>query len=103
MKSLSTQRRVYCLYTATTATANGQWRRSVSNVVRIQSLSLPLPSLPFPLSLEVGPLIQLGDLGKRCKLLCWGPQTILVHFEEWRNAAGGIQDARFQTTENGFP
>jgi len=33
----------------------------------------PSPSLPFPpLPLEVGPLIQLGGLGERCKLPQWG-------------------------------
>ena len=45
---------------------------------------LPFPSLPFlslpfpPLPLEVGPLIQLGGLGERCKLPQW-PTNDLVH------------------------
>ena len=52
-----------------------QGRQSVSNIVRVQSPSLPLPSSPFPsppLPLEVGPLIQLGGLRERCKLPQWG-------------------------------
>ena len=40
------------------------------------SLPLPSPSFPSPplpsLSLEVGPQIQLGGLGERCKLPQWG-------------------------------
>ena len=44
---------------------NSQGRQSVSNIVRVQSLSPPLP-------LEVGPLIYLEGLGERCKLPQWG-------------------------------
>jgi len=61
----------------------GQWRQRVSNIggddlplpIHPAPLpSTPLPSLPLPpypppsrpLSLEVGPLIQLGGLGERC-------------------------------------
>ena len=36
------------------------------------SLPFPLPPQSLPLRLEVGPLIQLGDLGERCKLPQWG-------------------------------
>ena len=45
----------------------------------LPSPSLPSPSRPLrslspprPLPLEVGPLIQLGGLGERCKLPQWG-------------------------------
>jgi len=66
-----------------------QWRQSVSNIVRVQSPFLPLPSFSPPLR-SIPPLIQLGDLGSAVSshMATMGsgakPQlpTILVHFEE---------------------
>ena len=87
-----------------------QGRRSVSNVVRVQSPSLPLslppirlPSAPLlsPLALEVAPLIQLGGLGSAVSSHS-GVNNDFGAFWGWRNAAGGVKDARFQTTENVF-
>jgi len=65
-------------------------------------LSFPpirLPSAPllFPLPLEVAPLIQVGGLGSEAPAA-----NDFGAFWGWRNAAGGIQDARFQTTERLF-
>ena len=57
------------------------------NIVRVQSISPPLPSPPlssppFPsLPLEVSPLNPAMGSGERCKLPQWGlGRTILVHF-----------------------
>jgi len=47
---------------------NCQWPQSVSNIVRVQSSSLPCSLPSFSLPLEVHPLIQLRGLGERCKL-----------------------------------
>jgi len=76
-----------------------QWRLSVSNIVRVQNPSPSSSSPPFLLHLELGPLIQLGCVGSVGKALAVNE---FGAFWEWRNAAGGIQDARFHTTQNGF-
>jgi len=81
-----------------------------SKVPPLPSSSLPLPSSPLrspPLPLEVGPLIQLGGLEERCKLLQWGlgeapAANDFYAFSGWKNAAGGIQDARFETSKHGL-
>jgi len=90
-----------------------QGRQSVSNIVRVQSPSLPLPSpllssfsppLLFP-SLTSSPLNPARGSGKRSKPPQYdlGPPTILVHFEgEGTLLVHGIKGARFQTIENGF-
>jgi len=67
--------------------------------------SLPLP--PFSPPLRSSPLIQLGGLGSAVSSYSgvWGKAPAANNFgafRDWRNAAGGIQDARFQTTENSF-
>jgi len=46
-------------------------------------------------------------MGERCKLTQWGLSEAPAAndfgaFSGWRNAAGGIQGAQFQTTENDF-
>ena len=89
-----------------------QWRQSVSNIVKVQSpshhlsYSPPFPS-PFSFPLEVAFLIQLGGLGSAVSSHSevWSEAPAANDFGAfwgWRNAAGGIQDAWFQTTENGF-
>ena len=54
------------------------WRLVSSPSLPSPPLSLPVTSSPIPL--EVGPLIQLGGLGERCKLPQRGPKLNLVHF-----------------------
>jgi len=71
--------------------------------MRVQSPSPPLPS-PL-LRLEVGPLIQIGGLGSAISSPSgvWGEAPAANDFgafSGWRNAAGGIQDGRFETSEN---
>jgi len=73
----------------------------------LSSYSPPFHSPPFPLPLEVAPLIQLGGLGSAVSSHSgvWGKAPATNDFGVfwgWRNAAGGIQDAHFQTTDNGF-
>ena len=86
------------------------WRQSdsVSNIVRVQSPSLPL-SFPPPFPLKVAPLIQLGGLGSAVSSHSgvWAkPQlpTILVHIEgeETLLEAFKMHGFNFQTTENCF-
>ena len=71
-------------------------------------IHLPSPPLLFLLPLEVAPLIQLEGLGSAVSSHSgvWGKAPAANDFGAfwgWRNAAGDIQDARFQTTETAFP
>jgi len=70
-----------------------------------------LPSLPVPyppLPLEVGtlnPARGSGECRKSSFSGVWGKAAAaneIGAFSGWRNAAGGIQDARFETSKNGL-
>ena len=74
----------------------------------LPSPPLPSPPLPSPLPLEVGPLIQLGGLGERCKLPQWGlgrspsRQKIWCIFEPKRAALVATDFVDFRSTELKF-
>ena len=80
-----------------------------SKVPHFPSIHLSFPPIPLLLALplEVASLIQLGGLGSAVSSHSgvWGKAPAANDFGAfwgWRKAAGGIQDARFQITENGF-
>ena len=84
-----------------------QWPLSAGASTCLQHCEGPksLPSPPLPL--EVGPLNPARGSGERWKLPQWGlgrspSRQRFGAFSGWRNAAGGIQDARFETSKNGL-